>query len=79
MRLELEPGDPLSQVAVASAEDTIVSKLRWYRLTGEVSDRQWNDVAGIVTARRGRLDLAYLRHWAERLGVAELLERLLSS
>ncbi|GMU59776.1 MAG: hypothetical protein AMXMBFR34_15390 [Myxococcaceae bacterium] len=79
VRLELEPGDPFSQVAVASAEDTIVSKLRWYRLGGEVSDRQWNDVAGIVTAQRGRLDLAYLRRWAERLGVADLLERLLSS
>ena len=27
----------------ASPEDTILSKLEWYRMGGEVSDRQWRD------------------------------------
>ena len=28
----------------ASPEDTILSKLEWYRMGGEVSERQWRDV-----------------------------------
>lgn len=28
----------------ATPEDNILAKLHWYRLGGEVSDRQWNDV-----------------------------------
>jgi hypothetical protein len=27
----------------ASPEDTVLSKLEWYRMGGEVSDRQWRD------------------------------------
>ena len=42
--LELERDDPFSSVSVASASDVLLSKLRWYRLGGEVSDRQWSDV-----------------------------------
>lgn len=37
----------MAEIDVASAEDTILRKLNWYRLGGEVSDRQWRDVAGI--------------------------------
>lgn len=79
VRLELEPGDPFSEVRVASAEDTILAKLRWYRLGGEVSDRQWRDVQGVVLAQSSRLDLDYLKRWAAHLGVSDLLERLLGA
>lgn len=79
VRLELEAGDPFSEVRVASAEDTILAKLRWYRMGGEVSDRQWRDVQGVVLAQRPRLDLDYLRRWATALGVSDLLERLLAA
>ena len=78
IRLNLERDDPFSQVAVASAEDTIVSKLRWYRLGGEVSDRQWRDVRGVLLAQRERLDVPYLRRWSEHFGVTDLLDRLLA-
>lgn len=61
----------------ASAEDTILSKLEWYRLGGEVSDRQWRDILGILKTRAGELDLAYLRKWASELKVIDLLERVL--
>lgn len=30
----------------ASPEDTILAKLEWYRMGGEVSERQWRDVLG---------------------------------
>lgn len=61
----------------ASPEDTILSKLEWYRLGGEVSERQWRDILGILKTRAGVLDLDYLTKWAGELNVADLLERAL--
>ena len=62
------------ELMVASAEDTILEKLIWYKRGGGTSDRQWGDVLGIVNTRP--VDWEYLRHWAPDLGVAELLDRL---
>lgn len=59
----------------ASPEDTILSKLEWYRLGGEVSERQWRDILGVLKTRAGELDLDYLRQWAKELKVSDLLER----
>jgi hypothetical protein len=70
--------DPERTAFVASAEDTILAKLEWYRLGGETSERQWHDVLGIVKAQGERLDIGYLREWAAQLGVADLLERVLN-
>ncbi|MEN6500094.1 MAG: hypothetical protein ABFC65_06120 [Rectinema sp.] len=61
----------------ASPEDTILSKLEWYRMGGEVSDRQWRDVLGVLKTRAGELDLDYLRKWAGELKIDDLLERIL--
>lgn len=61
----------------ASPEDTILSKLEWYRLGDEVSDRQWRDILGVLKTRAGELDLEYLRVWARELKVSDLLERAL--
>lgn len=58
-------------------EDILLQKLRWYRLGGEVSDRQWRDVAAIVRVQGTRLDREYLREGAGVLGVSDLLERAL--
>lgn len=35
--------DPEQSIYVTSPEDVILSKLEWYRMGGEVSDRQWRD------------------------------------
>jgi len=64
--------------SVASPEDVILSKLDWYRRGGEVSERQWNDVLGVIAVQRERLDSDYLRQWAGVLGVSELLEKALA-
>ena len=64
-------------VPVISAEDTILAKLRWYRAGGEVSDRQWRDIAGIIAASGERLDHAYLERWARAMGLMDLYERAL--
>jgi hypothetical protein len=61
----------------ASAEDTILSKLEWYRMGGETSERQWRDILGILKTRAGDLDLEYLKKWAKDLNVAGLLKRAL--
>ena len=61
----------------ASPEDTVLSKLEWYRMGGEVSDRQWRDILGVLKTRAGELDLGYLRKWAAELHISDLLERAL--
>jgi hypothetical protein len=61
----------------ASPEDTILSKLEWYRMGGEVSDRQWRDILGVLKTRSGELDLAYMQKWAGELKVTDLLDRAL--
>jgi hypothetical protein len=61
---------------VTTAEDILLAKLRWYAAGGEVSERQWNDITGIIAVNEA-LDFPYLNVWAERLGVARLLARAL--
>lgn len=75
-RVEVRPGDILH---IHPPEDILLQKLRWFRLGGEVSDRQWRDVIGIVRVQAGRLDLAYLRTHASTIDVADLLERAVAA
>ena len=69
--------DPDSFLYVYTPEDTLLQKLRWYRLGGEVSDRQWRDVLGIVAVQGRSLDDSYLRSGADLLAVTDLLDRAL--
>jgi len=62
---------------VKSPEDTVLRKLCWYRDGGEVSDRQWRDVVGILRLSGADLDLDYMRRWAQQLDVATLPDRAL--
>lgn len=67
------------ELPFASAEDVVLQKLRWYRLGGEVAERQWLDALGVLEVQEGRLDLDYLVRWAADLGVSDLLDRALAS
>lgn len=66
---------PHRSVVVASPEDVVLHKLKWYRKGGETSERQWLDVLGVLKVQADRLDRDYMRSWARRLGVEDLLER----
>ena len=70
----LDPNEE-QKVWIASAEDTILAKLQWYRMGKEVSELQWRDVMGIIGTKASDLDFEYLNRWAERLGLLELLDR----
>ncbi len=67
--------DHQEQYPVASPEDTILTKLEWYRAGGETSQRQWRDVVGVMQVQLHQLDQAYLERWAAELGVSDLLQR----
>jgi len=73
-QLHLLGEEPERWAYVASAEDTVLAKLEWYRLGGETSDRQWRDVLGVLKVQGQRLDRAYMRQMALELGVRDLLE-----
>jgi hypothetical protein len=68
---------PERMVCVASIEDTILAKLTWFRLGGQVSDRQWRDVIELLKMHGEKLDRSYLDEWAADLQVRDLLERAL--
>jgi hypothetical protein len=69
----------IDYVVVGSIASSIHGEYRaWYRLGQEISELQWRDVTGIIGARRGQLDQDYLRLWAERLGLTDLLHRALA-
>ena len=58
-------------------QDMILAKLDWWKLGGGISNRQWNDILGVLKVQGTALDMAYLRHWAANLKVADLLDRVL--
>ena len=61
---------------IATAEDCILHKLVWNRITP--SERQLGDAAGVVAVQGEKLDAPYLRKWAETLKVLAELNQLLS-
>lgn len=65
---DLVPG----KVWIASVEDTILAKLRWYALSP--SDQQWRDVQGMLRVQQSDVDLNYLRVWGDSLGIRALVE-----
>jgi hypothetical protein len=70
------PDAPDQPIVFHTPEDTILFKLRWYRLGGESSEQQLKDVIGVLQVQAGKLDQTYLDRWAADLGVADLLTRV---
>ncbi len=69
--------DSTETTYISTPEDTILAKLSWYRRGGEVSQRQLSDVTGVIKVQGQKLDFSYLREWADKLNVRDLLEQIL--
>jgi hypothetical protein len=68
-RVELVPG---VQAFIGSAEDVLLHKLVWHRITP--SERLLADAAGIAAVQGGKLDLEYMKDWAAKQGTTDLLD-----
>jgi hypothetical protein len=60
-------------VSIATPEDTIIAKLEWAK--HGASDRQLEDVAGILRVRGSDLDVAYIERWVAELELTEQWQR----
>ena len=63
-------------VDVASAEDVVLSKLRWSELSGG-SERQEDDIRGILRRRTPAFDFIYLQSQVAGTGLEAALDRLM--
>ena len=61
-------GEPVSLI---SPQDAVISKLIWHSISN--SDRQLDDVRGILATQKSSIDFEYLQYWAEELSVATTL------
>jgi len=75
--LEFDRREPVEMdglhFVIARAEDVLISKLEWFKM-GE-SERQLTDAAGIIRRQGEQLDVAYIEHWIESLGLQEQWSR----
>lgn len=64
--------------SIVSAEDIILLKLRWYRDGQCSSQRQWDDVLGILAVQGEKLNFSYMKKWSAILEIDNLLENAIS-
>ncbi|MFZ2653438.1 MAG: hypothetical protein WAX69_00850 [Victivallales bacterium] len=62
----------------ASPEDIIISKLEWFKIGGAVSERQINDIKGIIKVQGDKLDFDYLKNTASSLKLTDILKKVLN-
>lgn len=65
-------------VTTASAEDTILSKLRWNQMIGG-SQRQLQDAREILRIQRSKIDFDYLSETAKEMGLFKELRELIDA
>ncbi len=64
-----------ARVFVASAEDTVLSKLEWAKQSGG-SDLQLRDASGILELRGSELDVGYIERWVVELELQDLWSKI---
>lgn len=62
---------------LVSPEDIVLLKLQWHKDGGAVSEKQWNDILGVLKTQGDGIDISYMRQWAEKLSIRKSLENAL--
>lgn len=76
-RRRLEAITESGELYFISPEDLILNKLRWRR--GSQSEKQWRDVLGVLKVQAQKLDLGYMRQWADELNLMADLDAALTA
>lgn len=63
------------EIYIASCEDIILTKLYWYKKSG--IQKHYEDVVGIFEIQQNKIDLDYVKKWAEKLSFLEIIEEIL--
>ena len=71
---KLDDSPEALSIYLCTPEDVILNKLEWYKAGGEVSERQWSDIIGVIKVQGDSLDKEYLKFWSKELEVFYLLE-----
>jgi hypothetical protein len=58
-------------------EDIVLLKMQWFLEGGLVSEKQWSDILGVLKNRQHELDIDYMRDWASKLSLSDLLDKAL--
>lgn len=74
-RQRVDFGPLVGEVYVHSAEDLILNKLKYYRISKQ--PKHIRDIASIVLSQGATLDGDYIARWAEQLEVADIWQDLL--
>ena len=67
-----------ASLPMTSPEDTILQKLSWFRSGGGTSQRQWQDVLGVLRVCGKNLDMTYLNAAAARAGLKRSLDEAIA-
>lgn len=62
------------RVYISSAEDVIVTKLRWSLSARRPKDKM--DAKNVIAVQGERLDWDYVNRWCDRLGTRALLDEI---
>lgn len=73
-RVLVDYGSPIGNVFVHAPEDLILYKLMYLGLSGQ--PKHARDIAAILKANKGKLDLTYIGEWVAQLGLGGIWEGL---
>ena len=71
----LDQGKDSLKIFISSPEDVILSKLIWFKLGSEISERQWLDILGVIKIQGDNLDKEYLIQWSKQRDIYDLLRK----
>lgn len=69
--------DISKQLYFPTPEDIVLIKLDWYKSGGESFEQQWRDVLGVLKVQGTKLNMGYLKQWADELSLLDLLNKAL--